>query len=222
MKFPDATLARFAQEVAKFPPDQKQSAVMACLAIVQQELGWVSQEAEEAVAAILGMPPIAVHEVTTFYNMYNQQPVGRWKFNVCTNLPCQLRDGEQALQHLCTRLGVAPYGTSADGRFTVQPSECLGAEGEPGGIEGCRRQTERRQRAARSRAGLGRRKYTKMTAEDQECGAGQRQRGGEGNHAARRRQSRFERDEHQPDRGEGFDAAGRDRDRHHEARERDR
>jgi NADH-quinone oxidoreductase subunit E len=127
MKFPDATLARFAQEVAKFPPDQKQSAVMACLAIVQQELGWVSQEAEEAVAAILGMPPIAVHEVTTFYNMYNQHPVGRWKFNVCTNLPCQLRDGERAMQHLCTRLGVDPYGTTADGQFTVEPSECLGA-----------------------------------------------------------------------------------------------
>ncbi len=75
----------------------------------------------------LGMAPIAVHEVTTFYNMYNQQPVGRFKFNVCTNLPCQLRDGETALQHLCHKLGVDAYGTSADGLFTVQPSECLGA-----------------------------------------------------------------------------------------------
>ena len=127
MDFSPATLERFAREVAKFPAEQKQSAVMACLAIVQQEQGWVSAEAETAVAAYLGMPPIAVHEVTTFYNMYNQQPVGRFKLNVCTNLPCALRDGDKALQHLCHRLGVEPYGTSADGSFTVQPSECLGA-----------------------------------------------------------------------------------------------
>jgi NADH-quinone oxidoreductase subunit E len=123
----DATLQRFAREVAKYPADQRQSAVMACLAIVQQERGWVSSTDEQAIAAYLGMPPIAVHEVTTFYNMYNQQPVGRYKLNVCTNLPCQLRDGEKALQHLCTKLGVEPYGTTADGTFTVQPSECLGA-----------------------------------------------------------------------------------------------
>ena len=122
-----ATQARFDHEVAKFPADQKQSAVMACLAIVQFEQGHVSPEAENAVAAHLGMPPIAVHEVTTFYNMYNQQPVGRFKLNVCTNLPCQLRDGDKALDHLCSRLGVRPYGTTADGQFTVQPSECLGA-----------------------------------------------------------------------------------------------
>jgi NADH-quinone oxidoreductase subunit E len=73
------------------------------------------------------MPPIAVHEVTTFYNMYNQQPVGTFKLNVCTNLPCQLRGGQKALDHVCSRLGVEPYGTTADGTFTVQPSECLGA-----------------------------------------------------------------------------------------------
>jgi NADH-quinone oxidoreductase subunit E len=121
------TIARFDREVAKYPPDQKQSAVMACLAIVQHEQGWVSQEAEAAIAAHLGMAPIAVHEVTTFYNMYNQQPVGRFKLNVCTNLPCALRNGEGALQHLCSRLGVEPYGTTEDGVFTVQPSECLGA-----------------------------------------------------------------------------------------------
>jgi NADH-quinone oxidoreductase subunit E len=94
---------------------------------VQQEQGLVSVEAERAVAAYLGMAPIAVHEVTTFYNMYNQQPVGRFKLNVCTNLPCQLREGQTALDHLCTRLGVEPYGTTPDGVFTVQPSECLGA-----------------------------------------------------------------------------------------------
>ncbi|MEY2890756.1 MAG: hypothetical protein RJA98_664 [Pseudomonadota bacterium] len=123
----EATLQRFAREVAKYPADQKQSAVMACLTIVQQEQGWVSPESENQIAAYLGMAPIAVHEVTTFYNMYNQQPTGRFKLNVCTNLPCQLRDGQKALDHLCSKLGVEPYGTTADGRFTVQPSECLGA-----------------------------------------------------------------------------------------------
>ena len=127
MNLSDATRARFAKEVAKYPAEQKQSAVMACLAIVQQEQGHVSPEAEVAVAHYLGMPPIAVHEVTTFYNMYNQQPVGRFKLNVCTNLPCALRDGEKALEHLCSRLGVEEGGTSADGLVTVQKSECLGA-----------------------------------------------------------------------------------------------
>jgi NADH-quinone oxidoreductase subunit E len=123
----DATRARFDREVAKYPPEQKQSAVMACLSIVQQEQGWVSMEAEQAVADYLGMPPIAVHEVTTFYNMYNQQRVGKYKLNVCTNLPCQLRDGQKALNHLCSKLGVEMGGTTADGLFTVQQSECLGA-----------------------------------------------------------------------------------------------
>ena len=125
--FGEATLARFAREVAKYPAEHKASAVMACLAIVQQEQGHVSAEAEKGVAEVLGMPPIAVHEVTTFYNMYNQQPVGQFKLNVCTNLPCQLRDGETALQHVCRKLGVEPYGSTPDGVFTVQPSECLGA-----------------------------------------------------------------------------------------------
>ena len=123
----DTTLARFAKEVAKYPADQAQSAVMACLAIVQQEQGHVSPESELAVAAYLGMPPIAVHEVTTFYNMYNQRPVGRYKLNVCTNLPCRLRDGQAALEHVCERLGVDEGGTTADGLFTVQECECLGA-----------------------------------------------------------------------------------------------
>jgi len=126
-KLSDATLARFAREVAKYPAEQKQSAVMACLAIVQQEQGWVSAEAENAIAQVLGMAPIAVHEVTTFYNMYNQQPVGQFKLNVCTNLPCQLRNGQAALAHLCAKLGVENGGTTADGLFTVQQCECLGA-----------------------------------------------------------------------------------------------
>ena len=123
----NATRARFDKEVAKYPADQKQSAVMACLGVVQQEQGFVSGESEKLVAEYLGMPPIAVHEVTTFYNMYNQHAIGKYKFNVCTNLPCQLRNGQEALNHLCFRLGVEEGGTTADGLFTVQKSECLGA-----------------------------------------------------------------------------------------------
>lgn len=121
------TLNRFAKEVAKYPPEQKQSAVMACLSIAQQELGWVSPESEQEIADYLGMPAIAVHEVTTFYNMYNQQPQGRYKLNVCTNLPCQLRNGQHALEHLCAKLHVDEGGTTPDGLFTVQKTECLGA-----------------------------------------------------------------------------------------------
>jgi len=106
MSFSPSTLERFAREVAKYPDSGKASAVMACLAIVQHEQGFVGIADEDRIAAYLGMPTIAVHEVSTFYNMYNTHPVGRFKLNVCTNLPCQLR---------------------ADGVFTVQPSECLGA-----------------------------------------------------------------------------------------------
>ena len=123
----ESTKTRFAREVAKFPADQKQSAVMACLSIVQQELGWVSPESEQGVADYLGMPVMAVHEVTTFYNMYNQKPVGKFKLNVCTNLPCQLRGGQKALEHLEHKLGVHAGETTADGLFTLQPSECQGA-----------------------------------------------------------------------------------------------
>ena len=120
-------LSKFTCEVAKYPADQKQSAVMACLTIVQDELGYVSAESENLVADYLGMAPIAVHEVTTFYNMYNQRPVGKYKLNVCTNLPCQLRDGAVALKHLEHKLGISMGETTADGLFTLQQSECLGA-----------------------------------------------------------------------------------------------
>ena len=123
----ESTQALFDREVAKYPAEQKQSAVMACLTIVQQEKGFVSAEIEKLVADYLGMAPIAVHEVTTFYNMYNQQPVGKYKLNVCTNLPCQLRDGAKALKHLEHKLGIAMGQTTLDGLFTLQQSECLGA-----------------------------------------------------------------------------------------------
>lgn len=128
--FEQSMLDRFAKEVAKYPSDQRQSAVMACLAIIQQEFGLVSPQSEVALGLYLGMPTIAVHEITTFYNMYNQSPVGQFKLNVCTNLPCQLGahgGGQKALDHLCKKLGIQPYATTSDGVFTVQPSECLGA-----------------------------------------------------------------------------------------------
>jgi len=127
---PAAMIAEFEREVAKYPPEQRQSAVMACLTIVQRDRGYVSVESEKQVAEYLGMPPIAVHEVTTFYNMYNQQPVGKYKLNVCTNLPCQLRDGARALRYLEHRLGIKMGETTSDGLFTLQQSECLGACGD--------------------------------------------------------------------------------------------
>lgn len=122
-----AMLELFAREVAKYPADQAQSAVMACLTIVQKAHGHVSLESERVIAEYLGMPQIAVHEVTTFYNMYNQHPVGKFKLNVCTNLPCQLRDGVTALVHLEKKLGIKMGDTTQDGLFTLQQSECLGA-----------------------------------------------------------------------------------------------
>ena len=125
-----ATIARFDRELAKYPDVQKQSAVMACLAIVQQEQGFVSADSERAIAAHLDMAPMAVHEVSTFYNMYNLQPVGKYKINVCTNLPCQLRHGQGALEYVCKKLGVDVGGTTPDGMFTVQPGECMGACGD--------------------------------------------------------------------------------------------
>ncbi len=123
----EASARAFEREIAKYPPAGKASAVIACLAILQREHGYVSQESEELVAVALDMPPIAVHEVTTFYNMFNQVPVGRVKINVCTNLPCQLRGAQHALEHLCESLHIDEGGTTADGAFTVQKAECLGA-----------------------------------------------------------------------------------------------
>ena len=123
----EAAARAFEHEIAKYPPEQKASAVIACLAVLQEEHGFISPESEELVAEALDMPVIAVHEVTTFYNMFNQVPVGRVKLNVCTNLPCQLRDGAKALHHLEHKLGISMGETTPDGMFTLQQSECLGA-----------------------------------------------------------------------------------------------
>ena len=125
--FSPQTMQRFQHELNKYPTDQKQSAVIACLAILQDENGFVTAEQEKALAAVLEMPYMAVHEVFTFYNMFNQKPVGQFKINVCTNLPCQLRGGQQALEHLCHQLAIEVGETTADGKFTLQPGECMGA-----------------------------------------------------------------------------------------------
>lgn len=122
--------ARFEREVAKYPADQKQSAVMAALAVAQSEKGWVSPEVMQFVAEYLEMPPVWVEEVATFYNMYDTKPVGRFKLSVCTNLPCALSGGERAADYLKKRLGIGFNETTADGNFTLKEGECMGACGD--------------------------------------------------------------------------------------------
>jgi NADH-quinone oxidoreductase subunit E len=126
----DAALAKIEREAAKYPPEHRQSAVMAALAIAQDEHGWVSREVVEAVAVVLGMAPIAVYEVATFYAMYNTSPVGRHKITVCTNLPCALSGGKRAARHLQERLGIGFNETTPDGQFTLKEGECMGACGD--------------------------------------------------------------------------------------------
>jgi NADH-quinone oxidoreductase subunit E len=118
------------REIAKFPADQKQSAVMAALAIAQDEKGWLSPEVMQDVANYLGMAPIAVQEVATFYNMYNTRPVGKHKISVCTNLPCALSGGERVGEYLKQKLGIDYKETTADGQFTLVEGECMGACGD--------------------------------------------------------------------------------------------
>lgn len=118
------------RELAKFPDDQKQSAIMASLAIAQEEKGWLPTDVMEDVANYLQVPPIAVQEVATFYNMFDVRPVGRHKIAVCTNLPCALRDGDRAGEFLKQKLGVGYRETTADGQFTLVEGECMGACGD--------------------------------------------------------------------------------------------
>lgn len=118
------------REIAKFPADQKQSAVMAALAIAQDETGWLTPEVLQDIAHYLGMPAIAVQEVATFYNMYNPKPVGKNKITVCTNLPCALSGGERAAHHLKQKLGIDYKQTTSDDQFTLFEGECMGACGD--------------------------------------------------------------------------------------------
>jgi len=126
---PDA-LARVDRAVAKYPPDQRQSAVMAALTIAQDEKGWLSTETMNFVAAYLGMPPIAVYEVASFYTMYDLKPSGKYKIALCTNLPCALQGANVAAGHLKKTLGVGFNETTADGMFTLREGECFGACGD--------------------------------------------------------------------------------------------
>ncbi|MBI4754896.1 MAG: NADH-quinone oxidoreductase subunit NuoE [Betaproteobacteria bacterium] len=124
------SLSRIDREIAKYPVDQKQSAIMAALAIAQEELGWLAREAVEFVARYLEMPAIAAYEVATFYNMYDLAPVGRYKLTVCTNLPCALSGGVHAADYLKEKLGIDFGETTADGKFTLKEGECMGACGD--------------------------------------------------------------------------------------------
>jgi NADH-quinone oxidoreductase subunit E len=124
------SLKKIDHEIAKYPEDQKQSAVMSALAIAQDEKGWLANETMNFVAEYLNMPPIAVYEVATFYNMYNLEPVGQYKITVCTNLPCALSGGNDAANYLKKKLGIDFNQTTADGKFTLKEGECMGACGD--------------------------------------------------------------------------------------------
>ena len=125
-----AARTRIERETAKYPPEQRQSAVMSALAIAQDEHGWLPDEVMEEVARVLGMAPVHVYEVATFYNMYNLKPLGRHKVVICTNLPCALSGANEAADHLKRRLGVEFNETSADGAVTLKEGECMGACGD--------------------------------------------------------------------------------------------
>jgi NADH-quinone oxidoreductase subunit E len=114
--------------IVKFPPEQRQSAVLPALLIVQEEQGgWLSREWMDLVAGYLGMPKIAVYEVATFYSMYELEPCGRYKISVCTNISCMLAGCETVVKHLKKRLGVGFGETTLDGKFSLREAECLGA-----------------------------------------------------------------------------------------------
>jgi len=116
-------------ELTKYPADQRQAAVMSALRIVQTERGWLSKESISEVAQYLSMPEIAALEVATFYNMYDLSPVGKYKITVCTNISCMLRDSDEIVSHLQTKLGVGFNEVTADGKFCLKEGECMGACG---------------------------------------------------------------------------------------------
>lgn len=123
-------LKKIDREVAKYPADQKQSAVMAALAIAQDEKGWLAKETIAFVAQYLDIAPMAAYEVASFYNMYELAPVGKYKLTVCTNLPCALSGGVHAADYLKEKLGIDFNETTPDGKFTLKEGECMGACGD--------------------------------------------------------------------------------------------
>jgi NADH-quinone oxidoreductase subunit E len=126
MLSPDA-LKKIDRELAKYPADQKQSAVMAALIVAQDEKGWLATETMDFVAGYLGMAPVAVYEVATFYNMYNLEPTAKHKLTVCTCLPCGLQGSLEAADYLKQKLGIDFNETTPDGKFTLREGECMGA-----------------------------------------------------------------------------------------------
>ena len=124
------SLKKIDREIAKYPEDQKRSAVMSTLAIAQDEKGWLATETMDFVAAYLGMPPIAVYEVASFYNMYDLAPLGKYKLTVCTNLPCALSGGNEAAAYLKQKLNIGFNQTTPDGNFTLKEGECMGSCGD--------------------------------------------------------------------------------------------
>ena len=125
----DASMAEIDRELSKYPEDRRQSAVMAALRIAQDEHGWVSKEIMQSIADYLGIAPIHVYEVATFYSMYERKPVGKHKICVCTNVSCLLCGSGGVLDHLNSKLGIGPGETTTDGRITIKEVECLGACG---------------------------------------------------------------------------------------------
>jgi NADH-quinone oxidoreductase subunit E len=121
------SLKKIDREIAKYPSDQKRSAVMSALIIAQDEKGWLAPEVMDFVAEYLGMPPVAVYEVASFYTMYNLRKTGRHKITLCTCLPCGLQGALDAADHLRNRLGIGFNETTADGSFTLKEGECMGA-----------------------------------------------------------------------------------------------
>lgn len=124
------SLKRIDHEITKYPEDRKQSAVMSALAIAQEEKGWLSNETIDFIATYLSMPAIAVYEVATFYNMYNLEPVGKYKITVCTNLPCALSGSNESAAYLKKKLGIEFNQTTTDGKITLKEGECFGACGD--------------------------------------------------------------------------------------------
>ncbi|MBP6020592.1 MAG: NADH-quinone oxidoreductase subunit NuoE [Burkholderiaceae bacterium] len=118
------------RELAKFPAEQKRSAIMAALAIAQDEQGWVSVDVIRDVADYLQLPAISIQEVASFYDMFDTKPVGRYKITVCTNLPCALRDGVKSAEYLKEKLGIDFNETTADGLFSLAEGECMGSCGD--------------------------------------------------------------------------------------------
>ena len=125
--FNDANKARVDKEIAKYPEGRQAAAVIAALWIGQEQKGWVTKPMIEAVAAQLDMPFIRVLEVATFYTMFNLEPVGKHKVQVCTTTPCWLRGSDDVVKACKKHIHDKPHTVSADGKFSWEEVECLGA-----------------------------------------------------------------------------------------------